>query len=138
MGRSLNNLVLTLVWLYLMCNAGEEVTNHFLEISNLIYKCPWDELPIKLQRYIPHMIAVAQRPVYIEGMGNLRCTRETFKMVQQLNIIFIVHFVLNFQRQTLQVIKTGFSYFIVVRQSMQTQMQIYRLYRSFKSGPSHL
>lgn len=85
-GRSMSTLVITLIWLYLLCNAGEEVTNRFLEISDSIYECPWNNLPHKLRKYIPRIIAVAQRPVYMQGMGNIRCTRETYKTVRKLKI----------------------------------------------------
>lgn len=66
-----------------MCNAGEKLTNGFLKVGDLIYDCPWHRLPIKLRKYIPCIIAVSQRPVYIQGYGNIKCTRETFKSVNK-------------------------------------------------------
>lgn len=68
-------------WLYIMCDVGDDVTTCFGHISDAIYDCPWHKLPVNLRKYFPSMILIAQKPIYIQGMGNIRCTRETFKVV---------------------------------------------------------
>lgn len=113
------------VWASLLCNVGDDVTNGFLQISEEIYDFDWHLLPLNQQKYIPTIIAIAQRPVYIQGLGNVRCTRETFKSVQfklfhEMNWSISIDFIL---KHFFQIVNAGFSYFVVIRQSMELQMQ---------------
>lgn len=62
-------------------NMGDTITNRFERVSNSVYSCRWVELSPKLRKYAKTMLIVAQKPIYIQGFGNVRCTRETFKSV---------------------------------------------------------
>lgn len=72
------------VWIFIICDVGNEVTTHFSSIDDAIYECAWYKLPLNLKKYIPFMMMIAQKPIYIQSMGYIRCTRETFRMVNEL------------------------------------------------------
>lgn len=79
---------MALAWLYLFCNIGDEITTRFRNVGDTLYRGPWHKLPLNLRRNIPEMILmIAQKPIHIQGFGNLRCTRETYKSVLAYNCI---------------------------------------------------
>lgn len=72
-----------LIWLFLFCYFGDEVTSRFIEISDLTYDCPWHLYPNKLRKNFKLMMLVAQKPVYLEGIAGIKCTRIMFKKVRE-------------------------------------------------------
>lgn len=74
-------LFFVVVYVVFLCFVGEKVTRQFEEISDCLYQCSWNEFPFKMQKIMPTLLTVTQKPVYIEGFMNVRCTREVFKKV---------------------------------------------------------
>lgn len=74
-------IIINHIWLFIFCNIGDEVTRTFLNINEVIYDCDWHNIPLRYKKYLPSILLIAQKPVYIEGMGSVRATRETFKTV---------------------------------------------------------
>lgn len=75
-----------------ICNVGGQVTESFQEIADRIYDCPWYEMPLKITKSFPTMIAVAQTPIYLYGCLNIRCIRITYRRVSNLFIFLFYHF----------------------------------------------
>lgn len=79
--RSLTSLLTALAWLYWLCNTGEEITMRFKGVGDLIYEGPWQHLPFAKQKYLQRMLIVAQKPVFLRGIGKLVCSRGAFTVV---------------------------------------------------------
>lgn len=92
-GRSITTIFTALFWFFLLCDTGEELTSQFQSISYLIYDSPWYDFPLNLQKYYPMMLAIAQKPIYLQGIGN-RCTRKTFKRVYYYFFSVIIKFLI--------------------------------------------
>lgn len=63
------------------CHYGQTVTDRFEEIVNALGGNDWYTFPIEIQRMLPIIINVSQKPVLISGFGNLLYTHESFKKV---------------------------------------------------------
>lgn len=68
------------IWIYLVCSFGNQVTDRLIEINDMMFGCAWYQYPIELRRSQLMMMS-AQRPIYIEGFPNSKCTLDTFKEV---------------------------------------------------------
>lgn len=68
-------------WLYVKCYFGDEVTYHFGAIDESINQCTWYLFPLEMQQFLPMMIILAQKPVYVGEFGKIHCTRTTYKNV---------------------------------------------------------
>lgn len=64
------------------------MTQHFDDLSDALYEITWYAMPLRMQKRFPLMISVAQRKVYLRGMGNVRCTRQMFMKVVQISRYF--------------------------------------------------
>lgn len=96
-------IVISCVWLGILCNVGDETTTHFLKIADEMHACPWHDLPDKLKQYFSYMITMAQKPVYIQGMGqnahakhSKRCLRTIFFLLNVTPTFFIIRMLYNF------------------------------------------
>lgn len=67
--------------LYLFCHFGDRVTHDFESIGDDVYQLAWDVLPLKIQKNLAVVIALAQRRVFVRGFADTRSTREVFKTV---------------------------------------------------------
>lgn len=79
--RATFSLVSIIFWIFFVFNMGDTITSRFERVSNSVYSCRWVDFPPKSRKYVNTMLVVAQKPIYIQGFGNVRCTRETFKSV---------------------------------------------------------
>lgn len=69
---------------YFFCHFGENVTTNFETLEDTFFECNWYLFPIKLQKsYLITAIAV-QQPISIRGIGNVLCTRQSFKEVSKI------------------------------------------------------
>lgn len=75
------SLVILTIYLSVLCFFGDEVNTQYENIQNEIYDCDWLEYPLKVQKLIPTILIVAEKPVYIQGFMNVRCTRESIRKV---------------------------------------------------------
>lgn len=80
--RSMIRMYGWIVGFYYICKIGDGVTNRFQNIAHSIYDCPWHEMPLKMTKHIPMLIAIAQQPIFLYGSFNIRCIRETFQKVR--------------------------------------------------------
>lgn len=58
-----------------------KVTTQYENIINSIYAISWYEMPIEVQKKVPAMIAVAQKPILLRGLLSMECTHEFFQGV---------------------------------------------------------
>lgn len=103
--------IFTVPALYGICNFGDQVTQRFEDVGDAIYQLTWYELPPDLRKYIPTMISIAQKGVYVHGYGDIRTTRQIFKKVciETLNRLQKKSITSN-----LQIIKNKFYYFMLM------------------------
>ncbi|XP_031634995.1 odorant receptor 94a-like [Contarinia nasturtii] len=87
-------LNVVLMWLFIYCYFGDELTNRFDVIQNKVYLCNWYLFPLNLQKCIPMIIFSMHKPIHLQGFGSSSCTRDTFK----------------------KIVNAGFSYFTMLRQ----------------------
>lgn len=66
---------------YLICRIGGRVTERFQDVAYSVYDCPWYAMPPKIAKTFPTIMAVAQKPIYILGIFDIRCINETFRKV---------------------------------------------------------
>lgn len=71
----------TFVIIFVACECGQNVTLQFEKFSNTLSQCKWYFLPIELQRMLITVMINTQHPTYIQGYGNIECTRYSFKKV---------------------------------------------------------
>lgn len=70
-----------------------KVTTEFENITYSAYAISWYLMPVEVQKKIPAMITVAQRPIYLRGLLNIECTHAFFQGVDKIEYLLI--FVLN-------------------------------------------
>lgn len=63
-------------WPALMCNFATFATDRIASLGDVVYESSWDELPLKIRRYVALIIARSQEPVYFTGYNLVRCTLE--------------------------------------------------------------
>lgn len=69
------------VQMFIFCNFGENINDHFSRVDDTIYDCDWYTFPKEIQRMLPVVMISAQRPVTLTGFANFSCTRQAFKKV---------------------------------------------------------
>lgn len=74
-----------MAWLFSFCTFGNSWTVRFCQLDGMIFEGPWYLLPIDMQKKLPLMIMVAQKPVYMKRFAEFQCTREGI-----LNFILII------------------------------------------------
>lgn len=74
-------LNVVMMWLFIYCYFGDQVTSRFSDITDTLYLCDWHLLPLHTQKNVPMMILAAQRFVHIKGFASSSCSRESFKKV---------------------------------------------------------
>lgn len=71
-----------LLYIAYLCVFGEKVTTQFDNINYSIVQCSWHDFPMEMQRILPMMSMMAQKPVFVEAAYmNIGCSRETLKKV---------------------------------------------------------
>lgn len=80
--------ILIMFWsfaqIFLFCEFGERLIDRFAEIDNEMFGWNWYKFPIGVQKILPLIMKGTQKPVKVEGFGNIQCARETFKIVRFL------------------------------------------------------
>lgn len=67
--------------IFLFCEFGERLTGRFNEIDQQVNQCDWYTFPLQIQKLLPIFLKGTQNPIVLYGIGELKCTRETFKDV---------------------------------------------------------
>lgn len=68
--------------IYLFCEFGESVSNHFYEFNNAIYQCDWYLFPLDVRQMLPLIMMNSQQSITLQGFGNTVCNRNSFKNVR--------------------------------------------------------
>lgn len=73
--------IVAFTFVFFACELGQRVNDAFDEIKVTIDQFDWYSFPIAVQRMLPMIIAVAQKPVSLECFGSISWTREVFRQV---------------------------------------------------------
>lgn len=73
-------LVFVLAYMMVMYLIDDRVTTRFDEI-NASFGVSLEDFPIEIQRCLPMILSVIQKPVYIKEFMSVQCTREFLKRV---------------------------------------------------------
>lgn len=102
-----------LVFIY--CEFGQQIGLCYRRVDDAIYQMDWFSFPIEVQRRVPMILMLTQKPVEFKGFGDIVFTRDTFKRViwslKLYNFKFkpILSLTLYFQ-----IVSSGFSAFTVL------------------------
>lgn len=75
-------VVSSIVYVLLLCELGEMVSNAYEKVDQQLFNCNWYQFPTEMQRMLVTAIANIQQPVTIRGYGNIICNRDTLKKVK--------------------------------------------------------
>lgn len=70
-----------LIYLFCVCEFFERITNAFSGIDNVIGQFDWYLFPNGMNRMLPTLLMMTQRPVECKSFG-ITCSRETCKNVK--------------------------------------------------------
>lgn len=79
--RGCINVITMLIFCFLPCNFGEDVTTHYADLADTTYGMSWHLVPLELQSSFKIMIMITQKPIQLDGFAGLKCTRDTYKEV---------------------------------------------------------
>lgn len=85
-------LLWTNLTIFIFCECGQRVTNKFTEVNDIICQLNWYLFSIEIQRMMPNIMMITQRPVILRGFGNCYCTREAFKNVSFTVISILISY----------------------------------------------
>lgn len=66
---------------FFFCSVGSYTTDNFLRFADISYESLWYKLPVHLQKYLPLIIADAQRPRFFRGLGIVNLNLMAFTKV---------------------------------------------------------
>lgn len=72
------------IQIFLFCEFGERLTRQFININKELAECDWYKFPLNIRKLLPMVLNGTQNPLVLTGIGQLKCTRETFKAVSGL------------------------------------------------------
>lgn len=67
--------------LFVACELGQRVSDAFQEISDIVDEFNWYRFPNELNRLLPVIMAVVQKPVEVDVFGKITCCRYILKTV---------------------------------------------------------
>lgn len=74
------------------CGKGEMLSNEFTALNDAFYHCDWHLLTPRIQRAFWMILAYTRQSVIIKGYANVSCTREHFKNVRHVMLIWLCSF----------------------------------------------
>lgn len=66
---------------FTVCELFQRLTDGFDEINDVIDQLKWYQFPDEIQKMLPTLLIIVQKPVVIKCFGSISCCRETFKEV---------------------------------------------------------
>lgn len=85
--------ILYAVWsfglVFVACEISQRSCDALNEMDDDIGQLDWYMYPAEIQRMLPIIMENSQQPVIIKCFGSFPCSRETFKEVRVLFIIYI-------------------------------------------------
>lgn len=132
MNHSENSLVLLVIvfetiysfgTLFLPCELSQRLCIAFCECGDIVEHFKWYLFPVEVQKMLPMILRFVQKPVVLKCFGSITTDRETFKNVSAVKTIdkfqyldpSKIYFIPKFHC-ILQIFKTAFSYFTILRQ----------------------
>lgn len=79
--RPLTLIFWTFFSIYLICDYGEKVSNHFDEIHNELCQTKWYQFSNEMKQMLTLILISTQQPIIIQGFGNISLRRIIFKKV---------------------------------------------------------
>lgn len=67
------------------CEIGQRITDAFEPNEKILGELDWYSFPLELQRNLPIIWAVAQKPVALKCFGRIKCSRDSLKKVVLLS-----------------------------------------------------
>lgn len=67
--------------MFVACEFGQRLSNAFEEIDDSIEEFDWNLFSHEIQRLLPTILIVTQKPVVFECFGSISALRDTFKKV---------------------------------------------------------
>lgn len=84
--------LLILLWgffaVFFFCECGTILTTKFAMFDYELWQCDWHLFPFKMQQMLVFVMSNTQDPAMIYGYGNYECTRDTFKRVCLVYLLF--------------------------------------------------
>lgn len=71
----------------LACEFGEQGCEMFFAVDYTIDEIDWYLYPTEIQRMLPAIMIVAQRPIYMQLFGSVTASRETFQRVRTTDVM---------------------------------------------------
>lgn len=81
-------LLIVVTYICVLCLFGDGVTSQLELINYSIKQTSWNVFPLETQKHLIIMLINSQRPVYIQGFMNTKCTREVLAKVDFHNLIY--------------------------------------------------
>lgn len=78
-------LLFVVVYIVFLCLVGDTATTRFEDINTTLWSCSLTQFPLHIQKTLPTILAATQKPIYMKGFMNVRCTREVLKVVCNWN-----------------------------------------------------
>lgn len=98
--------------LLVYCYFGKLATESYEKMTDCLYECDWQKLPIDLQKYIVLMIQNTQLLQFYHGFGVFILNLETFTRVRK----FIIDYLIDIKIINIfQLIKAIFTYYMMLK-----------------------
>lgn len=78
---ALLSAIWTFVFIFMVCEPVQRVTNQFEMFNKELSRCVWYELPNELQQMYLIFLSDTQQAKTVACYGNIECSRDTFKKV---------------------------------------------------------
>lgn len=72
----------------LICYSGQSISNEYVALNEEVYNLSWFLCKKDIKQAVKLVIQISQKPVYMCGYADFRCSNETFKKVNTLFISF--------------------------------------------------
>lgn len=74
---------------FIFCYFGQKVTSAYEMIHDSMYLSDWNSYSMEIRKYMPIMLMLAKKPVWMQGFANSHCTLKTFQKVKQYHRILL-------------------------------------------------
>lgn len=87
LAESTISTLVSLILVFFLCELGQMVSDQYEFLNDEVSQCDWYSFPMEMQRFFMVFISFTQHPVLIQGFGNTRCVRDTFKNVRYSTLL---------------------------------------------------
>lgn len=74
-------MISSIAAIFIVCEFGHQLTMQFNKFDEELFQCNWYLFHIELQQMLVTVMANTQQLAYMQGFGNIQCTRNSFKEV---------------------------------------------------------